>query len=504
MALRNCANWEKRLFSNCETADATLRGMSGQSGVLADSTLVSTDRGADGGRPLPRRLMVGSGQNVTTHMLPDEGTLTLGRAPGASIRVDDSSVSRLHARLHVGPVVRVEDLGSANGTRVGGARLKANVPTPIPPGQVVEIGSSWIMVANAPLNGSTTRHDAALPLDVSSEITGDKEGLVVLDAAMRNLNRLVERAAVADISILLLGETGVGKEVFARRIHLLSRRAGKPFVGLNCAALAASLLESELFGHEKGAFTGAGQAKPGLLETADGGTLLLDEVGEMPTSVQVKLLRVLEERTVLRIGGTRPRPIDVRILSATNRNLEAEVETGTFRRDLFFRLNGITVEIPPLRDRPSEIEPLGRRFVEQAAKRLGVPAPEVDRAVWDRLQQYKWPGNVRQLRNVIERAVVLAEGGRITPDVLPVDTYVGPVPKPEPPRSVAPAGRGPADDSDVGYERNRILEALERCAGNQTRAAEMLGISRRTLVSRLSDYDLPRPRKRGASGSKQS
>jgi len=464
------------------------------SGSLVDSTLVSTDRGADGGTVVPRRLMVGTGQSVTTHMLPEEGTLTLGRAPDASIRIDDSSVSRLHARLHVGAVIRVEDLGSANGTRVGGMRLRANQPTPVPPGQVVELGGSWMMIANAPLSGSITTTQPAEPIPATPTSEAACDGLVVLDEVMRNLERVVERAAIADISILLLGETGVGKEVFARRIHALSPRADKPFVGLNCAALAASLLESELFGHEKGAFTGAGQAKPGLLETADGGTVLLDEVGEMPIAVQVKLLRVLEERQVLRIGGTRPRPIDVRVLSATNRNLEAEVAAGSFRRDLFFRLNSITIEIPPLRQRVSEIEPLARRFASLAAQRLRLPSPEIDADVLVKLRRYQWPGNIRQLRNVMERAVVLAEGGRITADLLPADTYVGPAPKPAEAAATPPPITVAADDVDD--ERQRILAALERCAGNQTRAAELLGISRRTLVSRLAEYDLPRPRKR--------
>jgi transcriptional regulator with PAS, ATPase and Fis domain len=298
--------------------------------------------------------------------------------------------------------------------------------------------------------------------------------------------------------VLLYGDTGVGKEVFARRIHTLSPRAQKPFLGLNCAALAATLLESELFGFERGAFTGAVQTKPGLLETAEGGTLLLDEIGEMPTAIQVKLLRVLEERQVLRIGGTKARPIDVRVLSATNRHLETAIDEGSFRRDLYFRLNGITVEIPSLRDRPAEIEPLARRFADLAARRLGATAPlEIDAGVWERLRRYQWPGNIRQLRNVMERAVVLSEGGPITVDDLPVDTYVGPGPRSptvEMAVSSAPStGSVPPDDS----ERARILAALEQCAGNQTRAAEQLGISRRTLVSRLSEYNLPRPRKRG-------
>jgi two-component system response regulator AtoC len=451
---------------------------------LVDSTLISA--GDESRLDVPQRLLIGTGQQVVTHMLPSEGTVTVGRAPEAVIRVEDPSVSRVHVRLHIGAVIRVEDLGSANGTRTGGTRLPPNQSTPLPPGQVIEIGGSWMMIANSPLRGSTTRsipEPAELtPAALLPDPVREKDGLVVQDDRMLNLHDLIERAALSDITVLLLGETGVGKEVFARRIHTLSPRAGKSFLGLNCAALAGSLLESELFGHERGAFTGAGQAKPGLLETAEGGTVLLDEVGDMPLSIQVKLLRVLEERQVLRIGGTRPRPIDVRVLSATNKDLAAEVEAGSFRRDLFFRLNSITIEIPPLRQRASEIEPLARRFAEQAAARLSKPVPQIDADVWERLVQCRWPGNVRQLRNVMERAVVLARGGRITSDTIAADIQAGP------PFAAAPVA---AD------ERREIAAVLERCAGNQTRAAALLGISRRTLINRLAEYDLPRPRRGG-------
>jgi DNA-binding NtrC family response regulator len=432
--------------------------------------------------------------------------MVLGRAPDATIRVEDPSVSRMHVRLHLGAVLRIEDLGSANGTAIGPTRLRPGETLLLPPGQVVEIGNSWMMVANAPIVGSTgplAPEEAAAPADA------DEDGaLVVQDATMRALHRLVERVALGDISVVLYGETGVGKEVFARRIHELSPRADKPFVGLNCAALTESLLECELFGHERGAFTGAVQTKPGLLETAQNGTVLLDEIGEMPMAIQVKVLRVLEERQVLRIGGTRPRPIDVRVLSATNRNLEAAIEAGSFRRDLFFRLNGITLEIPPLRERQSEIEPLARRFSAEAARRLGAASPpELGPGVCDRLRRYRWPGNIRQLRNVMERAVVLSDGGPISIEDLPVDTYVGPAPQalresaPPPAAeaaSVAPSGPNPtgAPGGIAEDERQRIIAALDRCAGNQTRAAALLGISRRTLVSRLAEYNLPRPRKR--------
>jgi transcriptional regulator with PAS, ATPase and Fis domain len=470
---------------------------------LVDSTLVSTGKTSDGRVAIPRRLMVGTGQNVTTHVVPDEGVITVGRAPEATIRVDDPSVSRIHVRIHLGSVPRVEDLGSANGTRMAGARLRPNEIIPLPPGQVVEIAASWIMIANAALAGSTTR---AAPPDVREHSAPgvERDGLIVADPAVREMHRLIERVALGDISVLLYGETGVGKEVFARRIHELSPRADKPFLGLNCAALAATLLESELFGYERGAFTGAVQTKPGLLETAHGGTVLLDEIGEMPIAIQVKLLRVLEERQVLRIGGTRPRAIDVRVLSATNRHLETAIEEGTFRRDLFFRLNGITLEIPPLRDRPSEIEPLARRFADLAAHRLGAPTPaEIKPEVFERLRRYQWPGNIRQLRNVMERAVVMSDGAPIGIDDLPADTYVGPIPKAPAPKlasagaAVAPPAPTPAKPEEDDDERARIVAALEAAAGNQTRAAEILGISRRTLVSRLTEYNMPRPRKRG-------
>jgi transcriptional regulator with PAS, ATPase and Fis domain len=466
-----------------------------------------------GDPPVPRRLMIGTGPSVTTHLLPAEGAVVVGRAPDADIRVDDPAVSRFHVRLHLGGSLRVEDLGSVNGTMIGSMQLDAGQPVLLPPGQVVEIGNTWMMIANAPIVGSTVRRMAAVKDDADEAEPGagsgaggdDPGGLVVRDETLRALHRLLERVALGDISVLLSGETGVGKEVFARRIHELSPRKGKAFVGLNCAALPESLLEGELFGYERGAFTGAVQTKPGLLETAQGGTVLLDEIGEMPVAIQVKLLRVLEERQVLRVGGTKPRPIDVRLLSASNRDLEGAIEAGTFRRDLFFRLNGITLVIPPLRERPSEIEPLGQRFAAEAARRLGTRTPPaVDAAVWDRLRRYRWPGNIRQLRNVMERAVVLARAGVITVDDLPADTYVGPppgasalgvpAPAPAPPPSTpAPAKPEPPSADE---ERARIVAALEQCAGNQTRAAALLGISRRTLVTRLGTYNLPRPRKR--------
>ncbi len=330
------------------------------------------------------------------------------------------------------------------------------------------------------------------------------EVIVVQDGAMQRLRRLVERVAAGNISVLLLGETGVGKEVFAEMVHRLSPRARGPFLRLNCAALSESLLESELFGHERGAFTGAVQTKPGHLEAADGGTVFLDEVGELPQSIQVKLLRVLEERRVTRVGGLKARDIDVRFIAATNRNLEAEVAAGAFRQDLYFRLNGFSLTIPPLRERQSEIEPLGRAFLVQACREARRDhQPELSREAIDLLRGYSWPGNVRELRNVIERAVLLCSGDRITAEHLPVDKMAATVAAyaAAPPPATSAAAAATAAASTLrgeleSVERQRILDALAACGGNQSQAAKMLGIPRNTLLARLDQYGVPRPRKR--------
>jgi DNA-binding NtrC family response regulator len=312
---------------------------------------------------------------------------------------------------------------------------------------------------------------------------------------MHALYEQVGRAARSTISVLILGETGVGKELLARAVHDRSPRAGAPFLELNCAALPPSLLEAELFGHEKNAFTGANQARPGLLEAADRGTIFLDEVGELPAAVQVKVLRVLEDRKVLRIGGRTPRKLDVRFVAATNRDLEADIAGGSFRQDLFFRLNGVSFVIPPLRERLTELAPLAEQFLAAAAHTLdrATPLTLSDEAL-GYLERHGWPGNVRELRNVIERAAVLASGDVILPADLPAHlTRVTRVRAGGAAPAASPAARTPT--SNAG-ERERIVAALEQCAGNQTRAAKLLGMSLRTLVNRLSEYDLARPRRR--------
>ncbi len=321
----------------------------------------------------------------------------------------------------------------------------------------------------------------------------------VLGGSLKRLEPLMTRIAAGDISILLIGETGVGKEVVTEHLVSLSRRAGGPLLRLNCAAFSETLLESELFGHEKGAFTGATGTKQGLLETADGGTIFLDEIGELPLSMQVKLLRVLETRQVQRVGALKPRTIDVRFISATNRDLDAEIERGAFRRDLYYRLNGVCLVIPPLRERLDELESLALAFVAEHAARVGRATPKLSAEALDVMRQYAWPGNVRELRSMMERAVLMCEHA-IQPEHLLSDRMVLPeaMARPSRPTSHIPdRATVPPSAPTTGQtdERRRILEALEQTGGNQTRAAKLLGMSLRTLVNRLSEYDVPRPRK---------
>ena len=460
---------------------------------------------ADASTTPRERLLVFWDGGFATHTLPASGKVTIGRLQECEIWVDHPSVSRKHAELLLGPQLRVVDLGSFNGTRVGGVRIAPNEPTVVPPRSVVEIGSTFVVVE------SPAAREAA-PGTMRPPPGGQDVDLVVADERMAQLHRLLRAVAQGTISVVLLGETGVGKEVIAQSIHRYSPRASRPFVSINCAAIPEALLESELFGHERGAFTGAVREKTGLMETADGGTLLLDEVGEMPLPAQAKLLRAIETRQIVRVGGVRPRPVDVRFVSATNRDLQQLIDAHAFRRDLFFRLNGISVHVPPLRERLAELEGLTRRFLAEFGASLGRQPLSLSAEALAQLRTHAWPGNVRELRNVVERAVLLCDGPEIRPEHLSLGTLgAGEAP---PASSEAAMGREsspPAPPSaDAGEyvhgglseelqatERKRILEALERCAGNQTRAAEMLGISRRSLIHRLETYGVPRPRKRG-------
>ena len=312
----------------------------------------------------------------------------------------------------------------------------------------------------------------------------DPAAPLVIDPAMQRVYATVARIAASNLTLLVLGETGVGKELVALALHRASSRRDHPLIKLNCAALAENLLESELFGHERGAFTGADRRKIGFFEAADGGTLFLDEIGEMPLALQAKLLRVLERRVVTRVGGTTEIPTDVRVVAATHRDLEAEVAAGRFRQDLLFRIGGFTVVVPPLRDRVREIAPLAERFAAQAAAEQGRATPAFTAEARAALERHAWPGNVRELKNAIERALVLCDD-RITPADLP-DRVREQAPLPAAALGAAIDVRGQVAE----VERSAIVAALAAEGDNQTRAARRLGMSRRALIYKMEKYGL--------------
>ena len=312
---------------------------------------------------------------------------------------------------------------------------------------------------------------------------------IVLDPAMQRVYALVDKVADSAMTVLVLGETGVGKELVAEAIHHRSARRAKPFVKVNCAALPETLLESELFGHERGAFTGADRRKVGFFEAADGGTFFLDEIGEIPLSLQAKLLRVLERKVITRVGSTAEIAIDVRLVAATHRDLEADVRDGRFRQDLLFRIGGFTIVVPPLRDRPAEILPLAEHFARLAAAELGRAAPPFSPDARAALEAYEWPGNVRELENAIERALVMC-GDAITLADLP-ERLADPRQRT---RTIAPApASGGILDHLAELERTAIIDALAAHRDNQTHAARALGLSRRALIYKMEKYGLKPP-----------
>ena len=326
-------------------------------------------------------------------------------------------------------------------------------------------------------------------------------GAIVLDPRMRDVYRLAEKAAGRDINVLILGETGVGKEILAQTIHRASKRADRPFLSLNCGGVSETLRESELFGYERGAFTDAKVAKPGLLEMAEGGTVFLDEIGEMSPSIQAMLLRAIDTKQIMRVGGVRPKAIDVRFVAATNRDLVEEIREKRFRSDLYYRLNQISLEIPPLRERRLEIRPLAEAFLAELAGGAA-GAPRLSDEAVQLLESHAWDGNIRELRNVINRALVLCDGDTIEPEHLPLETLQ---------RAASPARMPAADDAaaeilpppselsltpEQRSERERIVAALQAEGGNQSRAARRLGMSRSTLGTRLDELGIPRPQKR--------
>ena len=334
--------------------------------------------------------------------------------------------------------------------------------------------------------------DSELIAAMLAAVSGDSHALIVQDPVMMMMVRRAEQVAATEASVLLTGPSGTGKEVLARHIHRRSKRAGGPFVAVNCAAIPDNLLESELFGHEKGAFSGATARRIGKFEAADGGTLLLDEVSEMDVRLQAKLLRVLQEREIDRLGGSAPLRVNVRILATTNRDLPAEVARGNFREDLYFRLNVVNLEIPPLVDRRGDIFPLAEHFSRRYAELNGVPFRKLTDAAHQRLRQHHWRGNVRELENTVHRAVLLAAGDEIDADAIELSPLGSAGRTQNPVVAAEEHASGPISGL-VGrrmdeVERDLILGTLVHTLGNRTHAATILGISIRALRNKLRDY----------------
>ena len=385
----------------------------------------------------PRRMRIGSGTDVDLMVL-------------------DPHVSRLHCELEPTPTgVVLRDLGSTNGTYVGGAAIREVI---LAPGVVAVLGSTKLIVESDAPTAEIVRFGSAASVS----------------PLMGAVFAMLEKLAPSDVTILLTGETGSGKDVLARAVHERSRRAAGPLVVFDCGAVTASLIESELFGHEKGAFTGAVAERAGAFERADGGTLFLDEIGELPLDLQPRLLRALEQRRVRRVGGSAELPVDTRVIAATNRDLGAEVTAGRFRQDLYFRVTAAVVEVPPLRARAEDLPLLVDQMLEGKAR----PTP----AAMATLAAYEWPGNVRELRNVITTAVAMLDG-----DMLDVRHLMFPSTgrKDRDLEQLPLAGR-----SLEAIERTAIKQTLEQEGGNKTRTARKLGIAASTLYEKLKKYGL--------------
>jgi len=301
------------------------------------------------------------------------------------------------------------------------------------------------------------------------------EGIIGRNTGLKGVLSLAERVALTDVSVLIMGESGTGKELLAKAIHYSGARRNGPFIAVNCAAIPETLLESELFGHKKGTFTGALNDRKGLFESANGGSIFLDEIADISLPMQAKLLRVLQEREVRRVGEALPRPVDVRVISATNKEMQKEVEAGRFREDLYYRLNVVPLTIPPLRERRGDIPLLARHFLERAYKQHGGKPLQLSAGAMKRLMEYDWPGNVRELENTVERATVLADGAEIDSGDLGLPQFTT--------RTLFESGIT-LDE----FERRLVLKTLDEVGGNRTRAAERLGVSVRWIQYRLKEW----------------
>jgi transcriptional regulator with PAS, ATPase and Fis domain len=421
------------------------------------------------------QLSVQHGQDVGRVCDVNAGRARIGAAPGSDLRLADKAVSRIHCELFMTKEgLRVRDCGSKNGTWLNGVQV---VEAMVGHGALLTVGATGLRITYASTPGQ---------LQISAHDTFGS--LVGTSVEMRRIYTILERVAPTERTVLIQGETGTGKELVARAIHEASNRSKASFVTIDCSALSESLIESELFGHAKGAFTGAERERAGLFEQANGGTLFLDEIGELPLSLQPRLLRALESREIRRVGGNRSEPIDVRVVAATHRRLEQAVNEGRFREDLYYRLAVVELHVPPLRSRAEDIPLLAAAFYERFSDGATMP-PE-----WTQLlMQRSWPGNVRELRNFVERSLVLGISHDASGNSLP-----GAIVGSEQKGAANDLLQLPLKEARVAwgerFELEYLLMLMQRADGNVTRAAELAGINRRTLQRMLVAYPAHFPR----------
>ncbi len=407
-------------------------------------------------------------QGTTEFLYPIESdSFTVGKDPANSLVVRDSFISSRHLQVtRRGAGFHVRDLNSTNGTYLGDVRV---FEVEVPLNTVLRVGETELLFEPA----------------LQGQQVPSFHGLVGNEPAMRHLVESLKRVGPSDAGVLILGESGTGKELVARALHAASPRADKPFLSINCGALPPNIIESELFGHEKGAFTGAGARRRGAFEEAHGGTLFLDEVGELPLELQARLLRVLDSGEVKPVGNSRAFHVDVRVVAATHRDLRARVGQGLFREDLYYRLNVLPVGVPPLRSRRTDIRLLAEHFIRQYVPQGQVKLTD---AALARLQQHPWPGNVRELRNVVCRALLVRKGPQLDASAL---TFEEPLPRPPQPGAPLELPEGVTLEQMMQrLERQLIESTLRRCGNHKDRAAKQLGLARSSLFKKLKDWGL--------------